>query len=270
MTVVACCGDSRDAASSTQSDYASALRRASSCYQAHFHPSQLLKANVLKAVGKLGELAVTLERKDGGIVGESACDEITACVILLRKKCDLVSENDNDSSLLRDLKMLEKLAADCAPMTLFRPRKELAAVTLLRLVCDETCIVLDQLKSTITSRTQDWDSGRLRSRQRSNYKRLLQSVPVLYDGVASAVWIVVSIFRRINDVEALESAQFEKMLRILKTVLKFAENLHSQTSPSQNRWDESCKLCQACAASVYQRLKNDSTTLFLSLRQPSL
>ncbi|XP_077530794.1 endoplasmic reticulum membrane-associated RNA degradation protein-like isoform X2 [Haemaphysalis longicornis] len=270
VTVVACISDSNDTISSIQNDYVKALMAVSSSYQAHFHPSQTLKANVLRAVGKLGQLAVNLERKDDSIVEESTSDEMDACIFLLGKKCDIGLERDGDSSLLRDLKLLEKFARDCAPVTLFRPRKELAVVTLLRLVCDETCIILDQLNATLTSRAQDWDAGRLRSRQRSNYKRLLQSVPVLYDGVALAIWIVVSIFRGINDIEALDSTQSEKVLRILKMVLKFAENLHSQTSPTQNRWDESCKLCLACSASVYQYLKNDSTTLFLSLRQPCL
>lgn len=50
VTVVACFDDSRDATLSIQNDYEKALRAVSSSYQAHFHPSQLLKANCTCAV----------------------------------------------------------------------------------------------------------------------------------------------------------------------------------------------------------------------------
>lgn len=155
--------------------------------------------------------------------------------------------------------------ADSSPATVFRPRKELVVVALLRRMCDEACITLDQLNDTLASRAEDWNSRGLQSRRRENFRRLLESVPVLCDGISLTLWIIFCCIRRVNDTELLDELQFDKFIRLLKALVKFLENLHSQTSPSQNRWDESCKLSRDCVALLLRHLNNDSTTLYSSL-----
>ncbi|KAL3175486.1 hypothetical protein MRX96_040236 [Rhipicephalus microplus] len=70
---------------------------------------------------------------------------------------------------------------------------------------------------------------------------------------------------RVNDTELLDETQLDRLLRLLKAQMKFVENLHSQTSPTQNRWDESCKLCKDCVGMLLRHLNRDSTTLYSSM-----
>lgn len=252
-----------------ENNYITVLRKVSNSFRAHFHPSQLLLKKMLHAVEKLR----CLKRNMEGCVDmttEANKDELNACISLLGRRWDITLPEDWNSSLLADVEYLEKSIADSVPATVFRPRKELMVVTLLRQVCDEACFTLDHLNAMLTLRAQDSNSRELRSRQRENYKRLVECVPVLYDGIALTLWMMYCCLRRINDTDRLDEFQFGKLLRILKAVVKFTENLHSLTSPNQNRWLEACKLQRESVALVLQYLRNDSTTLFLSLRHSIL
>ncbi|XP_077493297.1 endoplasmic reticulum membrane-associated RNA degradation protein-like isoform X3 [Amblyomma americanum] len=250
-----------------ENSYITVLRKVSNNYRAHFHPSQLLRRKTVQAVDKLRCLKRNLEACDD-ITTEANKDKLDACISLLGKRWDIELRGDWDSSLLADVEFLATSIADSVLSSVFRPRRELMVVTLLRQMCDEACITLDHLNAMLASRAQGLSSRGLRSRQRENYKRFLECVPVLYDGIALTLWIICCCLQRINDTDRLDQFQFGKLLRILKAVVKFAENLHSLTSPTQNRWLESCKLCRESIALVLQYLKNDSTTLFLSLKHP--
>ncbi|XP_054933744.1 endoplasmic reticulum membrane-associated RNA degradation protein-like isoform X2 [Dermacentor andersoni] len=248
----------------TENGYATVLRKVSNSYRAHFHPTQLLWRKVQEAIPKLHRLCTNRVIGEG-ITANQKIGEMDTCIRFLGEKWNVELPRSWNSSLLADLELLTTSVADSAPATVFRPRKELMVVTLLRRMCDEACITLDQLNDTLTSRAENWNLRGLRSRRRENFKRLLESVPVLYDGISLTLWIIFCCIRRVNDTELLDELQFDKFLRLLKALVKFVENLHSQTSPSQNRWDESCKLSRDCVALLLQHLNNDSTTLYSSL-----
>ncbi|XP_049511784.1 uncharacterized protein LOC119464212 isoform X2 [Dermacentor silvarum] len=207
-------------------EYAAVLRKVSNSYRAHFHPTQLLWRKVQEAIHKLHHLCTNRVIGEGTIANQKI-GEMDTCIHLLGEKWNIELLRSGNSSLLADLELLRTSVADSAPATVFRPRKELMVVTLLRRMCDEACITLDQLNDTLASRAENQNLRGLRSRRRENFRRLLE--------------------------------------RILKALVKFLENLHSQTSPSQNRWDESCKLCRDCVALLLRHLNNDSTTLYSSL-----
>ncbi|XP_075531877.1 endoplasmic reticulum membrane-associated RNA degradation protein-like isoform X3 [Dermacentor variabilis] len=227
-------------------------------------PLESANTEVQEAIPKLHRLCTNR------VIGEGTTEnqkigEMDTCIRLLGEKWNVELPRSWNSSLLADLELLRTSVVTCAPATVFRPRKELMVVTLLRRMCDEACITLDQLNDTLTSRTENWNLRGLRSRRRENFRRLLESVPVLYDGISLTLWIIFCCIRRVNDAELLDELQFDKFLRLLKALVKFIENLHSQTSPSQNRWDESCKLSRDCVALLLRHLNNDSTTLYSSL-----
>lgn len=258
------CSSERLMVADIQSDYEAVLRKVSKRYRAHFHPTQLLWKKVQEAINKLHCLG-TNQATCEGIATSKEAGERDTCMRLLGEKWNVKLTGSWNSSLLADLDLLRMCVVKSAPATVFRPRKELTVVTLLRRICGETCITLDQLNDTLASRTENWNSRGLRSRQRENFKRLLESVPVLYNGISLTLWLTFCCISRVNDTELLEQSQLDKLLRILKAMVKFVENLHSQTSPSQNRWDESCKLCKDCTTSLLRHLNNDSTTLYASL-----
>ncbi|XP_063957802.1 endoplasmic reticulum membrane-associated RNA degradation protein-like isoform X2 [Lytechinus pictus] len=72
--------------------------------------------------------------------------------------------------------------------TLFRPRKELERTSLLQRIAVECLKVNDQIQCLATTRFSQWQSKELRSRQRSNYQRFLNSIYGLEIGVLRKGW----------------------------------------------------------------------------------
>ncbi|XP_075727248.1 endoplasmic reticulum membrane-associated RNA degradation protein isoform X2 [Rhipicephalus microplus] len=247
-----------------ESGYAKALRKASQSYRAHFHPTQLLWKQIQKATTKLHHLGTYRQSSEAVNINWNA-DEIDTCMRLLGTKWNVQLPRRWSSSLLADMELLRLSVVNTVPKTVFRPRKELTVVTLLRRICDEICVTLDQLNRTLALRTKVFNMRVLRSRQRENFTRLLNSVPKLYDGISLTLWIMFCCIVRVNDTELLDETQLDKLLRLLKALMKFVENLHSQTSPTQNRWDESCKSCKDCVVMLLRHLNRDSTTLYSSM-----
>uniref|UniRef100_A0A131YZR5 Endoplasmic reticulum membrane-associated RNA degradation protein n=1 Tax=Rhipicephalus appendiculatus TaxID=34631 RepID=A0A131YZR5_RHIAP len=247
-----------------ESGYIEVLRKVLKGYRAHFHPTQLLWRKVREAIVKLHCLGTTRLPRQVATTNWNA-GEMDTCMRLMGMKWNIKLPRRWSSSLLADIELLRMSVVNTAPETVFRPRIELTVVTLLRRICDETCITLDQLDDTLTSRTKSLCTHRLRSRQRENFIRLLESLPKLYDGISLTLWIMFCCIGRLNDTEFLDKSQLDKLLRILKALVKFVENLRSQTSPTQNCWDESCKLCKDCVVMLLRHLNNDSTTLYSSL-----
>ncbi|XP_049274747.1 endoplasmic reticulum membrane-associated RNA degradation protein isoform X1 [Rhipicephalus sanguineus] len=167
------CSIERLVGTNSQSDYTDVLRNLSKSYRAHFHPTQLLWRKVQEAIDKLYCLG-TNQRPSEGLTTKRNAGDINACMRLLGMKWDVALPRRWNSSLLADLDLLRMSVVNTAPETVFRPRKELMIVTLLRQICDETCVTLDQLNDTLASKIKNWNTHGLRSRQRENFRRLLE------------------------------------------------------------------------------------------------
>ncbi|CAN7975408.1 unnamed protein product [Ixodes persulcatus] len=63
----------------------------------------------------------------------------------------------------------------------------------------------------------------------------------------------------------LDALQYEKLVRLLKTTLKFSENFGTLTSSSNNRWEECCQLCCNHVDNALRTLSDGQMSLFSGL-----
>lgn len=239
------------------------LRSVAVSYHSHFHPIQLLRKKVLNTIEALKsweEFIVQEKLGDSSVHCDPLGEPAKHCILLLMSKFDIRLPVQ-----LRTEATPGTLVADLSPRTVFRPRRELEVTTMLRQVCQEAHRSLRQVHETLAERTERWRLHQLRSRQRDNYKRLLESLPVLRKGATLALWIVCCCLRRINDMTTLDALQYEKLVRLLKTTLKFSENFGTLTSSSNNRWDECCQLCCNHVDNALRTLSDGQMSLFSGL-----
>ncbi|CAN7940389.1 unnamed protein product [Ixodes pacificus] len=244
-------------------DTLGSLRSVAVSYQSHFHPIQLLRKKVLNTIEALKsweDFIVQEKLGDSSVHCDPLGEPAEHCILLLMSKFDIRLPVQ-----LRTEATPGTLVAEHSPQTMFRPRRELEVTTMLRQVCQEAHRSLRQVHGMLVERTERWRLHQLRSRQRDNYKRLLESLPVLREGATLALWIVCCCLRRINNMTTLDALQYEKLVRLLKTTLKFSENFGTLTSSSKNRWDECCQLCYDHVDNALRTLSNDQMSLFSGL-----
>ncbi|KAG0418165.1 hypothetical protein HPB47_005082, partial [Ixodes persulcatus] len=148
------------------------LRSVAVSYHSHFHPIQLLRKKVLNTIEALKsweEFIVQEKLGDSSVHCDPLGEPAKHCILLLMSKFDIRLPVQ-----LRTEATPGTLVADLSPRTVFRPRRELEVTTMLRQVCQEAHRSLRQVHETLAERTERWRLHQLRSRQRDNYKRLLE------------------------------------------------------------------------------------------------
>ncbi|XP_051062030.1 endoplasmic reticulum membrane-associated RNA degradation protein [Phodopus roborovskii] len=140
--------------------------------------------------------------------------------------------------------LLRELCSTRIP-TLFCPRLVLEVVVVLRGISSQCQRVSDQVIASLQLRHRQWVERRLRSRQRQNYLRMLNSVSLL-----SAVLHVTSLLlalevASVHAVQGKSSQERHQYLRFLKSILQYTENLAAYTSPEKNKWKEAISLTHA-------------------------
>ncbi|XP_078591362.1 endoplasmic reticulum membrane-associated RNA degradation protein-like [Branchiostoma floridae x Branchiostoma japonicum] len=134
----------------------------------------------------------------------------------------------------------------CEPVkTIYRPRGELELVSLLRHIMDNSQTASQNIQETAKQRCELWRNRKLRSRQRENYCRMLDSLQIVFDGLQLVVMVTVHHLLTLGDQGQLGSSRKQKQKKFLKGILQYVENLVSKTSMDQNKWEECCKLTSA-------------------------
>ncbi|XP_039248767.2 endoplasmic reticulum membrane-associated RNA degradation protein-like [Styela clava] len=116
-------------------------------------------------------------------------------------------------------------------------KKYLEIVVVLCHITDESLTSANNVLDYLHERWQSFCDRSLRSRQRVNYKNMvnrLSEIQVLF------VTILREISRHFLDLEQIDVPDHNAFLRKLKRLLKTTENLRTLTS--QNKWDEVCSL----------------------------
>ncbi|KAJ8045945.1 Endoplasmic reticulum membrane-associated RNA degradation protein [Holothuria leucospilota] len=128
--------------------------------------------------------------------------------------------------------------------TLFRPKSEQHLVTILHQIVQQCSTVSSNICTISSVRFDQWKTRQLRSRQRVNYIRFLQSIPCLSSGVRLVLVILLFYTKRINswsdDTKKGPSAAAH--IKFLKKVLQYSENVSSLTE--KNKWDEIVSLTE--------------------------
>ncbi|XP_078727890.1 endoplasmic reticulum membrane-associated RNA degradation protein isoform X2 [Lampetra fluviatilis] len=140
------------------------------------------------------------------------------------------------------------------PPTRQQPRVALEAVALLRSVARHCLAVSAHTVDGAASRHDQWLRKELRSRQRTNYLRMLKSVPSL----SRALWAVTATvawqLHRLPRLSTCHPRTSQKHIRLLKGVLQCMENLVIYTSPSKNKWAETAELLDKLYTAVHLSL----------------
>ncbi|XP_032820113.1 endoplasmic reticulum membrane-associated RNA degradation protein isoform X2 [Petromyzon marinus] len=156
--------------------------------------------------------------------------------------------------LLASVQQHAQLLSFPVPPTRQQPRVALEAVALLRSVARHCLAASAHTVDGAASRHDQWLRKELRSRQRTNYVRMLKSVPSL----SRALWTVTATvewqLHRLPRLSTCHPRTSQKHIRLLKGVLQCMENLVSYTSPSKNKWAETAELLDKLYTAVHRLL----------------
>ncbi|XP_013386987.1 endoplasmic reticulum membrane-associated RNA degradation protein [Lingula anatina] len=134
-----------------------------------------------------------------------------------------------------------------------RPMTEMELVGLLRRIAVQATAVSTNIYEVMSTRYQQWIIRELRSRQRKNYIRLLESIPTLSVGLRLVAMVITVWLLNLDAFNLLGSSEQLHMARHLKSVLQCCENLTSNCNIEKNRWEESCILVQDLAWQVLEK-----------------
>uniref|UniRef100_A0A672VF20 ER membrane associated RNA degradation n=1 Tax=Strigops habroptila TaxID=2489341 RepID=A0A672VF20_STRHB len=183
------------------------LMNCASCYCSRFHPIARLKKQVCT----------------------SNCESILVIKII----------EINNSFLF--WRLLIELC-DTRICTLYSPRPVLEMLVVLRKISTQCHQVSEQVIASTELRYKQWMNKTLRSRQRHNYLRMLNSIKFLSPVLRLILVLMTVELVNIHLVCKKNPSDYQQYLKFLKSVLQYTENLVTYTSPEKNKWDETLEL----------------------------
>ncbi|XP_062428200.1 endoplasmic reticulum membrane-associated RNA degradation protein isoform X4 [Rhea pennata] len=165
------------------------LMKCASCYCSRFHPISRLKKQVLecmKSIHLWSELPIVPEEQVQAIKGFGGNAEATTSVLKTAEVFsqlqqympqDYCSSDDPVNSDQTDRLLID--LCDTRICTLYSPRSVLEIVGVLRKISTQCHQVSEQVIVSIELRYKQWINKTLRSRQRHNYLRMLNRIPLI-------------------------------------------------------------------------------------------
>nr|XP_025039851.1 endoplasmic reticulum membrane-associated RNA degradation protein isoform X3 [Pelodiscus sinensis] len=223
-----------------------------SCYHSRFHPVARLKKQVLecmKSICSWPELPVVPEEQIQEITGLERSADTSPCISVtteilsqlqnyLPQNCFIL--NDPVNNLLTEKLLIELCNTHIC--TLYCPRSVLEILVLLRKISTQCHQVSDQVIASSEMKYKQWINKMLRSRQRHNYLRMLNSIKFLSPVLRLILILMTLELISIHTVCEKNPYDYQQYLKFLKSVLQYTENLVTYTSPEKNKWDESLEL----------------------------
>lgn len=100
----------------------------------------------------------------------------------------------------------------------------------------------EQVIASIELRYKQWMKKTLRSRQRHNYLRMLNSIKFLFPVLRLILLLITLEVINVHLVCKKTPSDYQQYLKFLKSILQYTENLVTYTSPEKNKWDETEEL----------------------------
>lgn len=237
-----------------------------SSYCSRFHPIGRLKQQLRHCVGSLRKWdeipGPSIEQVSESPWSEywsqrtlatsgSLMEEIVSYIVKRLKP--VYNEELNTSQLLAEeqLHLVIKLLANSIH-TLYCSRTLLEVVALLRKVAFQCLTVSEQVTNGAATRQQQWLSKSLRSRQRQNYLRMLASVQYLHSVFSLLTLLVTVELLKAQIKGEMDSSEKRSYLKFLKSLVQYAENMVTYTSPEKNKWGETWDLTEKMLLKVKQ------------------
>ncbi|NWV78170.1 EMARD protein, partial [Dasyornis broadbenti] len=228
------------------------LMKCASCYQSRFHPISQLKKQVLECMKSIHlwpelptvpeEQVQMMKRLEGN--GEAntlilmTSEIISQLQQYMPQNC--CSSDDPVQSVLSERLLMELCATRIC--TLYSPRPVLEVVVVLRKISTQCHQVSQQVTASAGLRYRQWVNKTLRSRQRHNYLRMLNSITFLSPVLRLILLLITLELVSVHSVCKKNPFDYQQYLKFLKSVLQYAENLVTYTSPEKNKWDETMEL----------------------------
>ncbi|KAM3675907.1 endoplasmic reticulum membrane-associated RNA degradation protein isoform 1-T1 [Ammospiza maritima maritima] len=228
------------------------LLNCASCYQSRFHPISRLKKQVLECMKSMHlwpELATVPEEREQRIKGLEGNAEANTLILMISEIISQLqhympqnccSSDDPINSVLTERLLVE--LSDTRICTLYSPRPVLEVVVVLRKISAQCHQVSQQVIAGAALRHTQWLNKTLRSRQRHNYRRMLNSIKFL----SPVLWLILLLITlelvSVHSVCKKNPFHYQQYLKFLKSVLQYTENLVTYTSPDKNKWDETMEL----------------------------
>ncbi|XP_009678598.2 endoplasmic reticulum membrane-associated RNA degradation protein isoform X1 [Struthio camelus] len=228
------------------------LMNCARCYCSRFHPISRLKKQVLecmKSIQLWSELPTVPEEQVQAVKGfEGNAEAITfalktAEILSQLQQCmppNCCSSNDTVNSDQAERLLIE--LCDKRICTLYSPRPVLEILVVLRKISTQCHQVSEQVIVCVELRYQQWINKTLRSRQRHNYLRMLNSIKFLSPVLRLILVLITLELVNIHSVYKKNPFDYQQYLKFLKSVLQYTENLVTYTSPEKNKWDETMEL----------------------------
>ncbi|XP_072783241.1 endoplasmic reticulum membrane-associated RNA degradation protein isoform X2 [Taeniopygia guttata] len=150
------------------------------------------------------------------------------------------SSDDPINGVLTERLLVE--LCDTRICTLYSPRPVLEVVVLLRKISSQCHQVSQQVIAGAGLRHTQWLNKTLRSRQRLNYRRMLNSIKFLSPVLRLILLLITRELVSVHSVCKKNPFDYQQYLKFLKSVLQYTENLVTYTSPEKNKWDETIGL----------------------------
>ncbi|NWV12896.1 EMARD protein, partial [Ptilonorhynchus violaceus] len=228
------------------------LMNCASCYRSRFHPISRLKKQVLEcmksihlwpALPTVPEEQVQMTKGLEGNAETNALISVISEIIsqlqqYMPQNC--CSSDDPINSVLIERLLVE--LCDVRVCTLYSPRPVLEVVAVLRKISTQCHQVSQHVIAGAGLRYTQWVNKTLRSRQRLNYLRMLNSIKFL----SPVLWLILLLITvevvSVHSVCMKSPFDYQQYLKFLKSVLQYTENLVTYTSPEKNKWDETMEL----------------------------
>ncbi|XP_014730979.1 PREDICTED: endoplasmic reticulum membrane-associated RNA degradation protein isoform X1 [Sturnus vulgaris] len=231
------------------------LMNCASCYRSRFHPISRLKKQVfevlecMKSIQLWPELPIVPEEQVEKIERLEANAEADTLILMISEIIsqlqhympqDFCSSDDPINSVLTERLLVE--LCDTRICTLYSPRPVLEAVAVLRRISAQCHQVSQQVIAGAGLRYTQWVNKTLRSRQRHNYRRMLNSIKFLSPVLRLILLLITLELVSVHSVCKKNPFDYQQYLKFLKSVLQYTENLVTYTSPEKNKWDETMEL----------------------------
>ncbi|NXV71130.1 EMARD protein, partial [Atlantisia rogersi] len=228
------------------------LMNCASCYRARFHPISRLKKQVLecmKSIRLWPELPAVPEEHIQTIKGLEGNTEDSTLILMVSEIIsqlqqyipqDCYSLDDPINSVLTERLLIE--LCDTHICTLYSPRPVLEVLVVFRKISTQCHQVSEHVIASAELRYKQWMSKTLRSRQRHNYLRMLNSIKFLSLVLRLILVLITLELVNIHLVCKRNPFDYQQYLKFFKSVLQYTENLVTYTSPEKNKWDETMEL----------------------------
>ncbi|TFK07126.1 glypican-5-like [Platysternon megacephalum] len=223
-----------------------------SCYRSRFHPIARLKKQVLecmKSISSWPELPIVPEEQIQEIPGLERSAETSPCISMTTEILSQLQHHlPQNCYILDDLMnnlLSEKLLVELCSMhicTLYCTRSVLEILVVFRKISTQCHQVSDQVIAGTEMRYKQWINKILRSRQRHNYLRMLNSIKFLSPVLRLILMLIILELINIHTVCEKNPCDYQQYIKFLKSILQYTENLVTYTSPEKNKWDESMEL----------------------------